>query len=89
MEQRESLSKGLRDAGILGDEESERGVFDAIIVIRDLCSVKNPVDAVEFFYKSLKPGGRLIVGEHIKNRWRKGTGSIFGRLTQVLYQSIG
>lgn len=96
--ERESLREGLTGAGLLGlrkvgkgsGGDGEKGeIFDAIIVIRVLCSVNNPVDTIDHLYKLLKPGGRLIVGEHIQNRWRKGTGSIFGRFTQVLYQFAG
>ncbi|KAI9646135.1 hypothetical protein NHQ30_005575 [Ciborinia camelliae] len=91
--ERKSLSEGLRRAGLLKDNKSGEyegsPLFDTIIVIRVLCSVNNPVDTVDFLYQLLKPGGRLLVGEHIQNPWRKSTGSVLGRFTQVLYQLAG
>jgi hypothetical protein len=45
-------------------------------------------ETVREFYKLLRPGGELMVVEHIKNPWTK-NGGIIGRLVQIFYTLIG
>ncbi|KAJ8065794.1 hypothetical protein OCU04_006457 [Sclerotinia nivalis] len=90
--ERESLSEELRNVGLLKDDKKGGilwEVFDTITVIRVLCSVNNPIDTIDFLYKLLKPGGRLIVCEHVENPWWQGTGSLVARCTQILCQLGG
>ena len=43
------------------------GTVDTIISIQVLCSVPNPQETTRRLYQLLKPGGQLIVYEHIEN----------------------
>lgn len=71
-----------------GVQISPEGLFDTIICIRVLCSVPNQEDTVRDLYSLLRPGGELMVVEHIKNPWTK-NGSILGRLAQMAYHTLG
>ena len=64
-------------------------LFDTIICVRVLCGVPTPKTAVRDLYKILKPGGKLIVCEHVINPWRTAKGSVVARLFQLLYQLCG
>lgn len=56
------------------DEESFRryGIapnsLDTIISIQVLCSVPDPIGTVRHLYQYLKPGGKMIVYEHIQSK---------------------
>ena len=71
-----------------GVKISPQGIFDTIICVRVLCSVPNLEETVRNFHSLLRPGGQLIVVEHIRNPWEK-NGSIAGRLMQILYHLLG
>ncbi|MCJ1294250.1 hypothetical protein MMC34_005808 [Xylographa carneopallida] len=43
------------------------GTVDTIISIQVLCSVPNPQETIRRLYELLKPGGQLIIFEHIEN----------------------
>ncbi|MCJ1432959.1 hypothetical protein MMC27_002317 [Xylographa pallens] len=43
------------------------GTVDTIISIQVLCSVPNPQETARRLYQLLKPGGQLIIYEHIEN----------------------
>lgn len=51
------------------DGRSSEGVFDTILCIRVLCSVPNQQETVNGLYGLLKPGGRLILCEHVASPW--------------------
>lgn len=40
-------------------------------------------------YGMLRPGGRLLVTEHVVNPWRRAKGSFVGRVVQGIYQVLG
>jgi len=44
---------------------------------------------VESLYDLLKPGGRLLICEHIKNPWRTRKGSLVSRLIQEFFMVMG
>lgn len=71
------------------DSDPGNGVFDTILCIRVLCSVPEMEKTVRELYGLLKPGGRMLVLEHVVNDWRTAKGSIFARFLQGLYQVIG
>lgn len=71
-----------------GVKPSPKGNFDTIVCIRVLCSVPNLNETIRELYSLLRPGGDLIVVEHIKNPWTT-NGSILGRLMQMLYTFLG
>ena len=84
--QPEELVPALAKAGVLQGQGG--GVFDCVVSIRVLCSVPRPEESVEGLYGLLRPGGRLIVVEHVANPWRDG-GSVVARLMQTLYMWLG
>ena len=84
----ESLIPALAKAGVLKDSVSQ-GVFDDIVCVRVLCGVPRPEETIQGLYRLLKPGGRLIVCEHIANPWRDGTGSFLARIFQAIYALLG
>ena len=44
------------------------GTVDTIISIQVLCSVPHPQETLRRLYQLLKPGGQIIVYEHIQNK---------------------
>lgn len=85
--QRDSLYPQLKRAGLLGAQTE--GVFDTIISSKVLCCVPHLEDSVAALYDILKPGGRIIVCEHVANPWRTRKGSLIARLIQVFMMLIG
>ncbi|KIW59515.1 hypothetical protein PV05_03959 [Exophiala xenobiotica] len=71
-----------------GVKPSSDEIFDTIVCVRVLCSVPNLDDAVRELYSLLRPGGELMVVEHIRNPWTK-NGSVLGRFMQILYTVLG
>lgn len=87
-----SIVPALAKEGILGDANkggASTGAFDTIVCVRVLCSVPRGPETVEGLYRLLKPGGKFIVVEHIKNPWRTGYGSLLARILQALYMRMG
>jgi SAM-dependent methyltransferase len=77
----QSLIPALAKEGLLkGGAE----IFDEIVSIRVLCGVPNVKETVKGLYRLLKPGGRLIVMEHVVCR-----GSAVARSLQAAYMWIG
>lgn len=71
------------------DRHAANGVFDTIICVRVLCSVPEMERTVRELYSLLRPGGRLLVTEHVVNPWRTAKGSVVARVMQGLYQVLG
>jgi SAM-dependent methyltransferase len=71
-----------------GVKPNPKGIFDTIICIRVLCGVPNFEETIKDFHDLLRPGGELMVVEHIKNPWRT-KGSLLGRLAQIVYHLLG
>jgi hypothetical protein len=62
----ESLVPALHKEGLLGKDGSLKdGVFDEIVCVRVLCGVNNLAATVDGLYKCLRPGGRIVVFEHV------------------------
>ncbi|KAL8922218.1 MAG: hypothetical protein Q9208_005297 [Pyrenodesmia sp. 3 TL-2023] len=53
--------EGLRKYGV--DQE----VFDTVLSVQVLCCVPNPKETAAALYRLLKPGGTMIVYEHVKS----------------------
>ncbi|KAJ5775445.1 uncharacterized protein N7511_000456 [Penicillium nucicola] len=73
--------------GFEGDARA--GVFDTILCVRVLCSVPNMERTIAELYGLLKPGGKLLVTEHVVNPWGRAKGSILARIAQAVYQFFG
>lgn len=96
----DSLIPILKTEGLLSKDNSiGGGIFDEIVCIRVLCSVPQPNETVEVLYSCLKPGGRLVVCEHVVNEKREEgnkTGRFFhkegskvGHMLQLFYTALG
>lgn len=71
-----------------GVTASSDGIFDTIVCVRVLCSVPKLDETARELYSLLRPGGDLIVVEHIRNPWTT-RGSVLGRGMQIVYHAIG
>ncbi|KAI2793748.1 hypothetical protein POX_a00332 [Penicillium oxalicum] len=65
------------------------GIFDTILCVRVLCSVPQMEQTTRELYALLKPGGRLLVTEHVVNPWRTAKGSLLARMAQAIYMMLG
>lgn len=65
------------------------GIFDTIVCVRVLCSVPELERTSRELYALLKPGGRVLVMEHVVNPWRTAKGSVIARIAQGVYQMLG
>jgi SAM-dependent methyltransferase len=87
------LLPALRDSGTgvteAYDSDPRSGIFDTIICVRVLCSVPEMERTVDELYGLLKPGGKLLVTEHVVNAWRTAKGSFLARVVQGVYQVFG
>jgi len=88
----ESLVPALIKAGVLrpNDNQGWNTPFDEIVCIRVLCGVPDQDAVIEGLYSILKPGGRMVVCEHVINSGdsKKG-GTTIGRFLQRLYTWMG
>jgi SAM-dependent methyltransferase len=87
-----SLIPALAKRGLLsksheGSYESG-GVFDTVVCCRVLCGVPDEVRTVEGLYRCLKPGGRMLICEHVVNPWPNG-GSLIAAFLQRVYMWMG
>jgi SAM-dependent methyltransferase len=67
------LTCRMEDSNILREEGIEEGTLDTVLSIQVLCSVKDVRSVVKEVWKLLKPGGRFVFWEHVRNKDR-GTG---------------
>ncbi|KAJ5177119.1 uncharacterized protein N7482_002996 [Penicillium canariense] len=81
----EATGTGVADA----HNANGGGVFDTILCVRVLCSVPEMERTTRELYSLLKPGGRLLVTEHVVNPWRTAKGSFGARVAQAIYQLLG
>jgi 2-polyprenyl-3-methyl-5-hydroxy-6-metoxy-1,4-benzoquinol methylase len=87
--QEAGLLKELEKAGVVGEGQGRREVFDTIVCSKVLCSVPDQEAAVKTLYSLLKPGGTLLACEHVSNRWREPKGSLVARIQQVVFTYLG
>ncbi|KAL2812587.1 S-adenosyl-L-methionine-dependent methyltransferase [Aspergillus granulosus] len=85
----EMVKHGLLAGDAGGNEEGGKGVFDTIITVRVLCSVPDFERTAAELYALLKPGGKMLVVEHVVNPWMTPKGSILARAMQVVYHAFG
>lgn len=87
------LLPALREAGTgvvdNYDRDNKAGIFDTIICVRVLCSVPEMERTVNELYALLRPGGKLLITEHVVNPWRTAKGSALARFVQGVYQMLG
>ena len=61
---------GVEDVDRLREYGVMEGSVDTVISVQVLCSVPRPEDIVKAMYRLLKPGGQMIVFEHVKSEDR-------------------
>lgn len=84
-----SLVPALAKRNLLGtSSQVGQGVFDTILSLRALCGVPNQEETAEGLYRLLKPGGRLLLCEHVKQPYPKG-GDLIAAVMQRLYMLVG
>lgn len=86
-----SLIPALAKRGLLqkSDSTSEgTGVFDTVVCCRVLCGVPHPAQTIEGLYRVLKPGGRMLICEHVVNPWPN-SGSLIAAILQRVYMIVG
>ena len=69
---------GVENVQILKEYGITENSVDSIIALRVLCSVPNPEQTLSSLYRMLKPGGQMIVYEHVKHR----------KIMPMLYQGL-
>lgn len=88
----ESLIPALHKSGILKASgtggTAEEGIFDEITCLRVLCGVPHPEETIKGLYALLKPGGRMVICEHVVNPWRA-EGSVAARFMQIVFTVLG
>lgn len=88
----ESLIPALHKSGILQISGraglASDGVFDEICCLRVLCGVPHPQETINGLYSLLKPGGRMVICEHVASPWRT-EGSMLARAMQIVYTLLG
>jgi len=83
-----SLIPALAKKNLLQSPEKGSGIFDTIVCIRVLCGVPHQEETAEGLYRLLKPGGRLLIVEHVVQPHPKG-GDIVAKVMQRLYMLLG
>ncbi|KAE8349918.1 S-adenosyl-L-methionine-dependent methyltransferase [Aspergillus coremiiformis] len=80
--------QGLLPAGTTALDQTT-GVFDTILCVRVLCSVPDLDQTARELYSLLRPGGKILVTEHVVNPWRTAKGSVVARAMQTFYELLG
>ncbi|CEJ57977.1 hypothetical protein PMG11_06650 [Penicillium brasilianum] len=85
----DQIVKELLRGGFITAWKEGDTLFDTIICVRALCSISDPQTAASELYKLLRPGGRMLICEHVANPWTKPKGSILARVFQQIYMICG
>lgn len=88
----DSLIPALAKKGVFAVSGiSSEGVFDTILCTRVLCGVPHTEETIQQLFRLLKPGGKMIVSEHVKSPWpRKGSFlGVFGFIMQKFLLLVG
>ncbi|KAJ9606548.1 hypothetical protein H2200_008556 [Cladophialophora chaetospira] len=83
----DAIIPALIKTGLIGEgktSSTDLQLFDEIVCLRVLCGVPDPASSVADLYSLLKPGGRVVVFEHVLN-----TGHFPARLAQKFYMLLG
>lgn len=73
---------GIEDLEKLEEYGIMPGNVDTVTSVQVLCSVPKPAEMTKELYRLLKPGGQMIVHEHVRSE------DYLTRLIQCLYISI-
>ena len=58
---------GMEDAAELTRRGITEGTIDTVLSIQVLCSVKDPKETAKLLYRLLKPGGSIVLYEHVRS----------------------
>lgn len=58
---------GVEDFETIRSYGVEEGTMDTVMSIQVLCSVPRPEEMVKAMYRHLKPGGQMLVHEHMRS----------------------
>ena len=58
---------GIEDAKTLRNYGVDQKPVDTVLSVQVLCCVRDPKETVATLYRMLKPGGQMIVFEHVKS----------------------
>lgn len=90
--EKQELISALQRQGVQIDDAvvAKEGIFDTIVCVRVLCSVPDPDKTIADLYSLLRPGGQMLVVEHVANRFPKQKGgSLLARFMQSAYMWMG
>lgn len=62
------VAASIEDYKVLAEHGVHPESMDTIVCIQVLCSIPNPKEVIASIYKYLKPGGQLILFEHVKSQ---------------------
>lgn len=88
----DSLIPALAKKGVFAVSGiSSEGVFDTILCTRVLCGVPHTEETIQQLFRLLKPGGRMIVSEHVTSPWpmRNPVSGVFGFVMQKVLILLG
>lgn len=73
---------GVEDSTKLADYGIRAGSVDTVTSVQVLCSVPQPAEMARELYRLLKPGGQMVVYEHVESedllsRWVQGMWCVF------------
>jgi len=57
----------IEDTSVLAEHGVLPGTMDTIVCVQVLCSIPNPRQVIAEMYKLLKPGGQIVVFEHVRS----------------------
>ena len=63
----EVIPCGIEDEAELARSGITEGTIDTVLSIQVLCSVKDPKETAKVLYGLLKPGGSIVLYEHIRS----------------------
>ena len=84
----ESLIPALKAEGLLNSDEIIP-IWDTVVCAKVLCTVPNHKETIEGLVRLLKPGGKFMFCEHIRNRWETGNGNWAARALQRVSMICG
>ncbi|KAE8223818.1 hypothetical protein CF319_g3201 [Tilletia indica] len=59
---------GIEDPAKIASHGVTESSFDTIVLVQVLCSIPNPKEQIAFFHTLLKPGGQLLMFEHVGSK---------------------
>ncbi|PWN88090.1 hypothetical protein FA10DRAFT_268311 [Acaromyces ingoldii] len=58
----------VENRGALSDMGVQQGTFDTVVLVQVLCSIRDPGAHLAYLQSLLKPGGQLLIFEHVASK---------------------